>query len=99
MIDQVSTYKYTSDPDVTQWRKSKFANQLEGSLIIALAKDHFRGAATKLSKLDYQSYNGVESDGVSGSAQSSPHKELCKSLDQLESFCQSITTQLKDLEE
>ena len=91
-------YKYTSDPNVRQWQKSAHANELEGSLIIALAKDHFMETATRLSKLDYQSYNTEESDKVSGSAQGSPHKELCTLLDQLEDFCHSITTQLTDVE-
>lgn len=91
-------YKYTSDPDVRQWHKSKFANQLEESLIIELAKDHFMETATRLSKLDHQSYNSEESDRVSDSAQGSAHKELCALLDQFEGFSHSITTQLSDVD-
>lgn len=99
MTDKVRAYKYTSDPNVRQWQRSKAANELAGSLIIALARDHFMETATRLSRLDYQSYDTEESDGVSGSAQSSPHKKLCALLDQLEDFCHSITTQLSDVED
>jgi hypothetical protein len=72
---------------------------LEGSLIVEFAKEDFLQATKRLSKLDYQSYNTLESDGRLGYAQTSPQTELCAALDELESLCTSITSQLTDLKE